>query len=84
MEHQIKCWPEYFKAIVDGTKNFEVRNNDRDYQVGDRLYLAEWEDDKYTGMVVTKPITYVLEGGQFGIEAGYVVLGLGGMPGADD
>jgi hypothetical protein len=41
-EHKLKCWPEFFAALVAGTKTFEIRENDRDYQVGHKLTLAEF------------------------------------------
>ena len=37
--HYIKILPEYFKAIESGEKTFEVRFNDRNYQVHDILHL---------------------------------------------
>jgi hypothetical protein len=77
--HTLKTWPVYFKAIVDGVKTFECRKNDRDFKVGDCLVLQEFNNDSlsYTGEMVMKEITYILHGGSFGIEQGYVVLGLG-------
>ena len=48
--HMLKCWPEYFKQVKAGTKTFGIRENDRDYQVGDVLYLQEFEPcDKCLG-----------------------------------
>jgi len=41
MTHDIKILSEYFNAVADGSKPFEVRRNDRDYQVGDTLLLRE-------------------------------------------
>ena len=35
MIHTVKCYPEYFKLLLDGSKPFEVRENDRIYEVGD-------------------------------------------------
>jgi Domain of unknown function (DUF3850) len=85
--HHLKTWPEYFGRVKNGDKPFEIRKNDRDYKVGDELLLQEFvpegyyaEDAKqepyFTGQVCHRKITYILNGGQFGIEKGYVALGL--------
>ena len=41
--HELKILPEYFKAQKAGKKNFEIRKNDRDYKVGDKLVLTEYD-----------------------------------------
>ncbi len=33
MQHDLKCHPDYFEALRDGTKTFECRYNDRDFKV---------------------------------------------------
>lgn len=80
--HHLKCWPEFFEAVIDGRKPFEVRENDRGYEVGDMLVLNEYrtEEHDYTGRKAERTITYILP---FGIMPGidradsdYVVLGL--------
>lgn len=43
MKHIIKCWPQYFCRVADGSKTFEVRVNDRGYQPGDNVVLEEWD-----------------------------------------
>lgn len=77
-EHELKCWPDFFQAIVDGDKTFEVRRNDRGFQAGDVLRLREHDPKKvshnYTGAETHKRVTYVLSG--WGIEPGFVVMGL--------
>lgn len=85
-EHNIKIWPEYFQAVLDGTKTFEVRKDDRGYQVGDTLVLQEWwppeeVDGQWTigfgtGRECRRTVTYILHGPAFGIEDGYVVMGI--------
>ena len=41
--HELKILPEYYKAQKAGKKNFEIRKNDRDYKVGDKLVLKEYD-----------------------------------------
>ena len=76
--HEVKILPQFIKPLVSGKKSFEIRYNDRDYQVGDKLVLNGWDKEKgeYTGQVIDCIITYVLWGGQYGIEPRYVGLGL--------
>jgi hypothetical protein len=85
MVHELKTWPLFFEAVKNGTKQFEVRKNDRDFQVGDDLILKEFapkgyyeeqDADVYTGQFLHRKVSYVLKGGEFGIKNGYVVLGL--------
>jgi len=76
--HELKTWKPYFSQVLYGFKTFEVRKNDRDFQVGDYLKLREWdnETETYTGQFLHRQIDYILHGGQFGIEKGYVVMQL--------
>lgn len=76
--HTLKTHSPYFGLVWDGIKTFEVRKNDRDYQVGDRLKLVEVDPItlKPTGNFATVAVTYILQGGSFGIEPGYVVMGI--------
>ncbi|HFQ4945418.1 TPA: DUF3850 domain-containing protein [Vibrio vulnificus] len=37
--HQLKIKPEHLEAIIAGDKTFEIRKNDRDFKVGDRVTL---------------------------------------------
>lgn len=50
MIHAVKCYPEFFKALADGSKPFEVRKNDRAYETGDLLAVNEFlpDEDPYT------------------------------------
>lgn len=87
--HDLKCWPNYYEAVERGEKPFEVRRDDRGFQKGDILRL--WKYDHTRGYHTTKPhgherakidrlVTWVLTGGQFGVEPGYVVMGLAPLP----
>ena len=61
MRHEIKCWPQYFQRVVDGTKTFEIRNNDRGYQAEDIVFMHEWDPktEDYTGRAVMFSVGYV-------------------------
>lgn len=74
MIHELKLKAPYFQDVWTGLKDFEVRNNDRNFQVGDRLKLIEIEVKR--PRFILKDIKYILKGGQYGIDKNYVVLGL--------
>lgn len=78
MIHNIKLNSKYFKDVITGIKTFEIRFNDRDYKVGDKLMLNEVYNNQYTNKQVCVKITYILtdEDFQEGIQKGYVVLGI--------
>ena len=42
MTHHLKIKPEYFQAVINGKKPFEIRLNDRDFKQGDRVILEEY------------------------------------------
>ena len=77
MIHELKILPEYFDAIVEGRKTFEVRRNNRAYVVGDMLALKEWNEREqvYTGRSCDVRITYVLDSKDY-CKEGYVILGI--------
>lgn len=78
MTHYLKTWAPYYRRIESGEKRFEVRKNDRDFQVGDMLILQEYDPhmEIYTGPEMIMTVTYILHGGNFGIEDGYVVMAI--------
>lgn len=43
MNHDLKIWPQYYCRIIDGSKTFEVRKNDRGFQPGDTVVLKEYD-----------------------------------------
>ena len=75
--HKLKTWPEYFQAVRSGKKNFEIRKNDRDYQVDDTLILEEYDPATgYTGEIPLKlEVTYILDKQPF-VPEGYVCMSI--------
>lgn len=73
----LKCWPIYFKALTTGGKNFEIRKNDRGFEVGHVLRLREWlpYTEAYTGLEARFRITYILNEFE-GLAQGYVAMAL--------
>jgi len=76
--HYLKTTPEFFQDVKSGAKIFEVRLNDRDYQVGDTAVLQEWlpHTEQYSGDEITKKITYILDDKVY-CSPGYVIMSLG-------
>jgi Domain of unknown function (DUF3850) len=83
--HELKSWPDFFDPIFAGTKTFELRKNDRKFNVGDVLRLREFDELKgaYTGREVRKRITYMIDGlgsgcitPLHGLMRGYAILSL--------
>jgi hypothetical protein len=75
--HDLKTWSEYFEKVYTGEKTFEVRVNDRDYNVGDILVLKEYNPDRatYTGRVAVRTVSYILDNPAF-VKDGTVVMAL--------
>lgn len=83
--HKLKVWPEYWDVLASGEKKFEVRRDDRGFQRGDVLLLQRTHEIShnveldYRGQPmyeIRKRVGWILTGGQFGIEPGYVVMSL--------
>lgn len=62
MIHGLKCLPEFYSAVCLGVKTFEIRRDDRDFQVGDTLMIQEYDADmnKYTGRYIFVRVQYIL------------------------
>ncbi len=86
--HELKTHPAMFDAAKRGVKRFEVRKDDHAFQTGDRIIMRYFDPEEQTAFprppmpddVDRAPImflvTFVLRGGQYGVEPGHVVLSL--------
>lgn len=75
VEHDVKTESKFFKDSKSGIKPFELRKNDRDYKAGDFMKMREYKDGEWTGEIIRKEITYVLEDFE-GLKPGYCILGV--------
>ena len=81
--HELKIKHEYLVEVVMGRKTFELRKNDRDYQVGDliRFDIEESIFDSTRDIYIDKDtlykITYVLKDvPQYGLDKDYCILAI--------
>jgi len=74
--HELNICPEYFEQMKNGTKTFEMRFNDRDYQVGDHLLLTEWDpiNTSAIGDTLKFKVTSILYGPLFGLLDKYCIM----------
>ena len=85
--HELKILHPYLIDITIGTKTFELRKNDRDYQEGDLIrFIDIGEDDTTTTKCWYEPnidentlyrITYVLKNVEkYGLDIDYCILAI--------
>ena len=75
----LKLSSEYFVHVMNNTKRFEVRNNDRQFKLNDTLVLQEWDpiNKGYTGRQITRQVLYILPLSTLIPNSPFVVLSLG-------
>lgn len=77
--HDLKTVPPFFKSVWEGKKNFELRYNDRNFQVDDILYLEEYfpNAERYGQHVVKARVDYILSHEDFeAIKEGWVIMSI--------
>lgn len=74
--HTLKTVQPYFDAVWSGTKRFELRVNDRDFQVDDMVFLKDYNQftDEYSGREISCRISFLLKDYP-GIKDGYCIFG---------
>lgn len=86
--HKLKIKHSYYVDIYLGKKTFELRKNDRDFQVGDVIHFIDLHDE-IIDLFDTKAcdvnieddtlyqITYVLKNvPEYGLDKDYCILGI--------
>lgn len=74
--HELKILPEFYQAVYEGKKRFELRKDDRSFKVGDRIVLKEYDGKNFTGMQAVFLIKYILRNcEQYGLKKGYCIIG---------
>ncbi|MFE8701147.1 DUF3850 domain-containing protein [Cytobacillus sp. FJAT-54145] len=72
--HELKTWPEAYSALVHANlykrKTVDLRKNDRDFKVGDVLFLREFEPEeaRYTGRNTYRIVTHIVDAEEFVAE----------------
>lgn len=73
MTHELKIWPQYYCRVADGSKTFEVRENDRGFQSGDTVVLKEWDPEPVNTTDSTVPKGYT-GSPDLEFKIGYIML----------
>lgn len=86
MIHELKTDSAVFQAVKGETKSFEIRKDDRRFDVGDELWLKETLHTgaemargaplEYTGNVIAVTVTYILRGPIYGLADGWVIMSI--------
>jgi len=79
--HELKTINPYFNEVWNDRKLFDVRKNDRDFEVGDVLWLRECDIHvgiaSYLKREIIAEVTYVLKDVEkFGVKNGYCVMSI--------
>ena len=84
--HELKTDPEVFDMVKIGRKKFEIRKNDRKFNMGDFLLLRKTvttgqqmsagEPLEYTGDEVKLLVIHILYGPLYGLEKGWVIMSI--------
>jgi hypothetical protein len=71
---KLKKDPKVFQATVDGLKPYEIRLDDRGYEVGDVLNVLETQ---YTGEEMKEGAPLIYTGREYTVEVTYILRGYG-------
>lgn len=79
--HKLKLHINFCDEVLSGTKTFEIRYNDREFQNGDLITFFPWDPENNKVLSESHEITnhtyrikYILNG--WGLKKGYVALAI--------
>ncbi len=74
--HILKTDPGPFNAVWNNLKPWELRRDDRGFEVGDKVILRERRGrDRFSGREITANISYILKGA-YGLPRGFCIMTL--------
>lgn len=84
--HELKTDPKPFSEVFDGRKTFDIRRDDRGFEVGDMLILRETiltgeemksgRELEYTGRISARTVTHIMRGPVYGLADGWVIMSI--------
>ena len=78
MIHELKLRREFFDYVRFGVKKFEIRKDDRGFNVGDTLVLKEIDEaGNETGRYLLRKVVYIYRG-EFCLP-GYCVMSISAL-----
>lgn len=75
MIHELKIYPDFFKAVISGEKTFEIRKNDRPFHKGDLLALNEFNGTNWTGNSCLVYIDFIMNNPEY-VKENMVVMAI--------
>jgi hypothetical protein len=78
--HELKTELIYMNSILDGSKRFEIRRNDRFFEEGDIVILRDWNGSYFGTRYMIGEITYVSD---FEQNENYIVFGFTAIKSGD-
>nr|DAG17672.1 MAG TPA: activating signal cointegrator [Caudoviricetes sp.] len=80
--HTLKIQKQYANAVLNGTKTFEIRKNDRNFKVGDKIVFEVLANEGYDVRAARHPLNgafyrigYILDDFE-GLAQKYVALAI--------
>lgn len=76
--HVLKIKDEYIREIYRGSKTFELRKDDRDYEIGDLIHFVNIDgEESILHRDNQFKITYILRNvPEYGLQDGYAILSI--------